>query len=131
MWGGGRGSGSLESHKLMLKYRKCKIEGCNNLGRNRGLTKRGTLCEKHHYLKYPNKIKGNTHKRLKKRLSGVPCQNCGWGETACDLHRIVPATEGGRYTTDNVVVLCPNCHRLVHWGHLRLGFEALTRRNAN
>lgn len=115
----------------MQKFKKCKIENCKNLARNRGGGKRGTFCEKHHCLNYPNKFKGNGYEKIKNRLSGVSCQRCGWGESACDLHRIIPGNEGGKYTTDNIIVLCPNCHRLVHYAGLRLDFETLTRRNAN
>ena len=93
----------------MLPYRKCKIEGCNNMARNRGGQKRGTLCDKHHLRQYPKW-------KLKKRLEKLPCQKCGWNLAPCDIHRIIPGSQGGKYTTDNVIVLCPNCHRLIHRG---------------
>ena len=35
-----------------------------------------------------------------------------------DCHRIIPGEDGGEYTEDNVVVICSNCHRLVHDNHI-------------
>ena len=99
---------------------KCSIESCNNKRHNRGGGFLHTLCSKHHRLKYNlkpkaiNRIRGNSTKRFKKRYFGVPCQFCGWNSTPCDIHRIIPGSLGGKYTTDNVMVLCPNCHRLEH-----------------
>lgn len=46
-------------------------------------------------------------------MSAIPnakCIICGW-RGACDRHRI---EEGGEYTPDNTLVLCPNCHRAIH-----------------
>ena len=31
-----------------------------------------------------------------------------------DVHRIQHGSKGGKYTYNNVVALCANCHRLVH-----------------
>lgn len=58
--------------------------------------------------------------RLRNLLSGNPCQVCGWNKANCDLHRIIPGNKGGKYTEDNIIVLCPNCHRLVHRGLLKI-----------
>lgn len=44
--------------------------------------------------------------------------NCEWDRATCDVHHIVPKSEGGQNILDNGVVLCPNCHRLVHVGVL-------------
>ena len=92
----------------MLKFRKCSIDGCNNMARNRG-HRRGTICDKHHNLKYPNHS-GKSRDKLKRKLIGVPCQKCGWSLAPRDIHRIIPGSQGGRYTTPYVLVLCPNCH---------------------
>ena len=48
------------------------------------------------------------------------CSMCGWDKAPCDTHRIVPGKDGGMYTQDNIAILCPNCHRLVHKGLLKL-----------
>lgn len=31
-----------------------------------------------------------------------------------DVHRMIPGSAGGKYTKDNVVCICANCHRKVH-----------------
>jgi hypothetical protein len=55
------------------------------------------------------------------RSTGEPCDRCGWNEAPCDRHRVV-ANQG--YTDENVVVLCPNCHREIHfWGEHLLGLQ--------
>lgn len=51
--------------------------------------------------------------KIFKRL-GLGCSNCGWIEGTCDIHHI-----NGRKIPDcnnhnNLSLLCPNCHRLVH-----------------
>jgi len=45
-----------------------------------------------------------------------PCVVCGWNLTPNDRHRLVA---GGAYSIDNVVLLCPNHHRLAHQGATR------------
>lgn len=53
-------------------------------------------------------------KQLAKERHSQPCWLCGWKEAMCDFHRRVPGSEGGTYRKSNVMVLCPNCHRLAH-----------------
>ena len=50
---------------------------------------------------------------IREITSGQPCWHCGW-DGPCDIHRIKSGSQGGQYEDKNVVVLCPNCHRLVH-----------------
>lgn len=47
---------------------------------------------------------------------GAKCSMCGWCEASCDVHHIIPKSKGGSDTNDNLVILCPNCHRKVHDG---------------
>jgi len=42
------------------------------------------------------------------------CSICNWDKTNCDIHRIKGGKEGGKYEKSNVIVVCPNCHRLIH-----------------
>ncbi len=42
---------------------------------------------------------------------------CAWdGERLFDQHHIFEFAEGGEHTADNLILLCPNCHRRVHKG---------------
>lgn len=49
-----------------------------------------------------------------RREKGDSCERCGWAEAICDVHHRIPKSEGGLNTIENGIVLCPNCHRLVH-----------------
>lgn len=108
----------------MRQRQKCNIEGCNNL---QMYNKNGTyrlICNKHHREKY-GISKGNWTQRLKEQIdNNKKCSNCGW-EGPCDRHRIVMGKHGGDYTQDNVMILCPNCHRLLHLqeGSLRVNYK--------
>ena len=31
-------------------------------------------------------------------------------------HHIVPVSDGGNGNTDNIILLCPNCHKMAHAG---------------
>ena len=42
------------------------------------------------------------------------CAICGWNESTCDIHHIVERKNGGSDNTDNLIIVCPNCHRIIH-----------------
>jgi len=56
------------------------------------------------------------------------CCVCGWNipqdfedvdyqpQHGCEFHHIVPVSKGGENTLDNIVLLCPNCHKMAHAG---------------
>ena len=106
----------------------CVIEGCNNIRRWSkrvgDIVYRGKLCDKHHRKFYGMKRghQDNSEDRLKKLIRKLPCKVCGWDKANCDTHRIVNGKAGGEYKKDNVIALCPNCHRLVHLGKIDLHF---------
>ncbi len=47
-------------------------------------------------------------------LRKKPCEVCGWNETTRDIHHITSPLKGGTNDLFNVVVVCPNHHRLIH-----------------
>lgn len=57
-----------------------------------------------------------------RRRAGGTCQLCNRpapfrdrdGEPFLEIHHIVPLAEGGQDSIENVVALCPNCHRRMH-----------------
>ena len=61
---------------------------------------------------------------VKRKANGI-CQDCKkpapfinktTGEPYLEIHHIIPLAQGGTDTIDNVVALCPNCHRKRHYG---------------
>lgn len=53
-------------------------------------------------------------KQIYKLFEGKACELCGWAETVCDIHHIVEVSDGGRNELDNLIVVCPNHHRMIH-----------------
>lgn len=91
---------------------KCKVEGCEKLGRNKGLYKGniryGNECDFHHK-------KVDISVFFRKHIPNKNCEICGWNRSYCDRHRLVPKKG---YVKENVIVLCPNCHREAHHNNL-------------
>ncbi|MBE3141571.1 MAG: HNH endonuclease [Thermoplasmata archaeon] len=58
--------------------------------------------------------------KIRKIIKLAKCIFCGWDKAECDAHRIIYGCNGGQYTTNNVVPVCPNCHRLIHRGLLKI-----------
>lgn len=74
-------------------------------------------CLRHHRIRFDMPIFTRDYARQEVyKYTKRPCNRCGWGESFCDLHRIIPGKDGGKYVKDNVEVLCPNCHRIEHRG---------------
>lgn len=97
--------------------RICAEPGCERLTGKGGVVKGHQIykkwCQTHrkdpHPLRSVARVRGNYSLSLKQLLRKDACERCGWDEAICDLHRIEP---GGAYTADNVITLCPNCHRV-------------------
>lgn len=109
----------------MLGRRKCESPGCENFGelnKKFKVNSSGEFKDRFYYRKFCSTHKRkfyampSTHERdrerLKKLKTGV-CSLCGW-VGPCDNHRLKPGIEGGVYAKDNIVEICPNCHRLEH-----------------
>lgn len=62
-------------------------------------------------------ISSRTAKKILKRI-GIGCSNCGWNESTCDIHHIEGRKIPDCHNHNNLSLLCPNCHRLVHDGLL-------------
>jgi predicted HNH restriction endonuclease len=48
----------------------------------------------------------------------------GDGLPYCEIHHVVPLSEGGEDRIENVACLCPSHHREVHHGNQRTVIEA-------
>jgi hypothetical protein len=91
----------------------CSTPGCGNLARNKGRSESGAqrfdhVCHRCHR---------QAETSPKYVVDNSKCELCGWDKAPCDRHRIKP--EAG-YRRGNVIVLCPNCHRLVTLGRVSL-----------
>lgn len=42
------------------------------------------------------------------------CALCEWDEARCDIHHIIARKNGGGWSDDNLIILCPNHHRMAH-----------------
>jgi len=58
------------------------------------------------------------------------CMICGWDKAPCDCHHIIERKNGGKNELNNGIILCPNCHRLVHFGQFNTDTLLLHRSKA-
>lgn len=108
----------------------CEYPGCKNLTINKGYRngrKRYTrFCNIH--IKAPNRPqytqaetiyttktdhipqKRKYHYKKRGFIPNDKCEICQWTKGPCDRHRIIPSRG---YTRENIIVVCPNCHRLI------------------
>lgn len=57
------------------------------------------------------------------------CSLCGFDKVT-EEHHIIPLSKGGNDTKENKIVLCPNCHRLVHKGKISMEELLICKKNA-
>lgn len=74
--------------------------------------------------------KGGWNKAIR-RIYPDKCMRCGWDEGSCDTHHIIAKANGGEYTLENGIILCPNCHRLADTGKLSPEYLKDVRSNAD
>lgn len=80
---------------------------------------RGTAVEKFGYsIDEQRKLSKNQNShqsatKLAKKILGDKCAICGWEEETCDVHHIKPRSESGSHSLTNLIVVCPNHHRLI------------------
>ena len=101
----------------------CKIKNCKKCGESfiHKKSKYCSLCRrKTSYLKKDLSeltlatIPGRTVAKILKRANKNKCFICSWNEASCDIHHIIPQALGGSDNHDNLILLCPNCHRTAH-----------------
>jgi len=54
-----------------------------------------------------------TIQKVMKRI-GAKCALCGWNESSCDIHHVFGRKIENAHALNNLIILCPNHHRLVH-----------------
>jgi 5-methylcytosine-specific restriction endonuclease McrA len=70
-------------------------------------------CKNNHY-RVLAVITNDIPYSFRRILPTFPCLNCGWKEGPRDVHHIISLSKGGTHTLNNIITLCPNCHRLAH-----------------
>ena len=68
--------------------------------------------------KFINQEKRNEAKKIRKSKVGEDswCEICGYSfSPALQIHHIIPISLGGDNSEDNVICLCPNCHKETHY----------------
>ena len=80
-------------------------------------------CEKckQHRVHYKTNIENLNLTDLSKRTiskilkrSNACCSICNWNESSCDTHHVIPKSKGGTNEQNNLIIVCPNCHRIIH-----------------
>ena len=104
---------------IHINKNKCLCENCKKHNRQHSKNKLQILTL--------SDISKRTMTKILKRMN-AKCSICGWNEASCDLHHIVPRKDGGEDNFDNLIVVCPNCHRICHTTN-RYNFEFLKQRN--
>ncbi|WP_324736392.1 HNH endonuclease signature motif containing protein [Thermococcus sp. SY098] len=58
----------------------------------------------------------DSQKRAIMEAVGFKCEVCGkkLPPSALHIHHITPVSEGGTNRVDNIIVVCANCHNLIH-----------------
>ncbi len=51
--------------------------------------------------------------KVLKRLN-IGCSRCGWKESTCDIHHINGKKIPDHNNHNNLTIVCPNCHRMIH-----------------
>lgn len=104
----------LKNPRTYKTYNKTCIN-CNNSFETKSSDTK--YCSKSCKQKWYRKQQVTTEyatKSLQRILGHLPCELCGWCESTRDVHHITPISEGGQNKLNNVIVVCPNYHRMIH-----------------
>lgn len=69
-------------------------------------------------------------RKLKEKYN-YKCQLCGYqflmdnGEYYCEAHHIIPISEDGSQSPDNVIIVCANHHRMFHYARKQMSIGPL------
>ena len=55
-----------------------------------------------------------------KERDGYICMVCGTYSDKAEGHHVIEVSEGGPASTNNIITLCPQCHRDYHSGKLKI-----------
>lgn len=89
--------------------RFCSLR-CSRIGHSRDLSGR-------RIAPYGKGVKAMRY-RLTLLMGGDKCFVCGWDQTSNDVCHLIPVKEGGKEEIENMILLCPNHHRIFDRGLL-------------
>lgn len=112
-------------------YTKNKFVGSRQFSKSKYCSRQ---CANARFIKYrenPLDWKVTTRERLRIKVRKVfedKCALCGWEEAPCDIAHIDPT--GDYYDIENVLMLCPNHHRMYDRGLIPKEEILIARKNA-
>lgn len=118
----------LEKH--IIECHNCGVEfevRCTSKNWERGKYRKyccSQCAEDHKEILEENKLSKRDAVKLAKKLK-LSCALCGWNELPCEVHHIISQGEGGSDDLDNLIYVCPNCHRILHKDKSKYGLEYL------
>ena len=110
----------LEMHERSCEKNPNRIPGTFSGKKHNNITKKSIGSKNREGLKTPQNIfdvSTRTKNKIVRRMN-LGCSLCGWDKGSCDIHHIIPKSQGGDNNHDNLTHICPNCHRLAHEGKI-------------
>jgi|688.fasta_scaffold968804_1 5-methylcytosine-specific restriction endonuclease McrA len=97
---------------------------CRNCGKDfRASSPMSKYCSTKCKTSYTNRIRNvDRRKGDFKKIAELSCEICGYSRSSRDVHHIIPVSKGGLNKPENLISLCPNCHRECHEDHFSDAF---------
>jgi len=86
-----------------------------------GCARKYSVGKNHHSYKHGKKTGFNEWRRIREKLileKTLKCELCGYDKfpDIIEAHHRKPRSHGGLNTVKNGILVCPNCHKLIHRG---------------
>ncbi len=108
---------SSEKQKILKDYVciECNLSFRGKIKNGRLIKCKG--CRKERVIKEKVKSILDFSKRTVAKIikrANLKCSMCNWDETSLDVHHIIERKNGGSNDMENLIAICPNCHRKAH-----------------
>lgn len=100
-----------------LQYKQvCKHCGQEFMSASKAAKYCSDSCKQKNYRAKQKSLSedGVSIKTYYKIFENISCEICAWDKTSRDLHHIIEVSIGGTNELNNIVCVCPNCHRMIH-----------------
>jgi hypothetical protein len=106
---------SSKNPKQLQYYNICKHCGKSFSTASKNSKYCSLICKQKNYrLKQKSSENEICIKMYYKLFKDIPCEICNWNKTTRDLHHILEISKGGKNELENLICVCPNCHRMIH-----------------